>query len=248
MPHPSSKLHAVCPVPRLLQRDSIDVALCADHAWQILRHGDLARAPIARALFALRTLPSRLRGRPAAGSALSLDQMESSAEQPGFRILVDDPPREVVAGAIGKVWHLQIPFVHIDSAEAFTAFRDEGFIKVAWAVQVEPLGQSASRVTLEVRVDATDDASWQKFRKYFAVIGPASHFIRRSLLATLARDHGAPSAPGRPEPLRHGRHPWRASRSDAARPTNTPTTHDAPGRATDKPRSSRSSRRCSPSG
>jgi hypothetical protein len=37
-------------------------------------------------------------------------------------------------------------------------------------------------------VDATDDAAWRKFQRYFAVIGPGSRFIRRSLLTALAHD------------------------------------------------------------
>jgi hypothetical protein len=55
-------LDRTLPTPRLLEVESIDVALPCDRAWEIVRHGDLARSKLVRALFALRTLPSRLVG------------------------------------------------------------------------------------------------------------------------------------------------------------------------------------------
>ena len=65
-------------------------------------------------------------------------------------------------------------------------------MKVAWAIRVSPLGERATHLELEVRVSATDDAAWRRFRRYFRLIGPASRFIRRSLLRALARELGRP--------------------------------------------------------
>ncbi|HEX7185645.1 MAG TPA: hypothetical protein VF756_27720, partial [Thermoanaerobaculia bacterium] len=135
-------------------------------------------------------------GERAAGASLCMADLVSSPEHPGFQILVDEPPHEVAVGAIGKVWHLEIPFVHLANAEAFSAFTEAGFVKVAWAIRLSPLGESDTRVTLELRVDATDDRSWKKFRRYFRIIGPGSHFIRRSLLAQLVRELGTPERKG----------------------------------------------------
>jgi hypothetical protein len=96
-------------------------------------------------------------------------------------------------GAIGKVWELDIPFRHVASAEEFAAFDEPGFVRVAWAVRVLPLGARDSRIEFELRVDATDDESWLKFKRYFRLIGPGSHFIRRTLLAALERELGTPN-------------------------------------------------------
>src|SRR5690349_4541706 len=97
-----SLLERVAPTPRLIETDTVDLAVPPGRAWEILRHGDLARSRLVRALFALRTLPGRLSG--AEGElSLRLDDLKSSPERPGFQILVDDAPREVVIGAIGKV-------------------------------------------------------------------------------------------------------------------------------------------------
>lgn len=194
-------LDTVVPIPRLVQIDTVDLALPPERAWEIVRHLDFGRLPISRALFALRTWPSRLLGHEPEEMSLRVDDLVSSPEHPGFQILHDEPPHEVVVGAIGKVWHLEIPFVHVPDAAAFAAFDEPGYAKVAWTIELSPLGERDTRLTFEVRVDATDEASWEKFRSYFRLIGPASHFLRRLLLATLAREHGTPASKEDDRPL-----------------------------------------------
>ncbi len=183
-------LDQLIPKPGLTEIDRIDVAAPAQRVWERVRHGDLGQAPASRALFALRALPSRLAG-DHADLRLRIDALRSSPEQPGFQILRDAPPREVAVGAIGKVWQRVIPFVHVADAEAYAAFAEPGFIKVAWALRVLPLGEQTARIEFEVRVAATDEAAWPKFRRYFRVIGPGSHFIRHTLLGALERELGS---------------------------------------------------------
>lgn len=187
-----SALDALIPAPRLLERDHVDLAAPPERAWDEVRHGDLARSPFARALFAVRTLPERVRGRDQREPVLRMDDLRSTVDRPGFQVLVDDPPREVAVGAIGKVWELEIPFVHVAGAEAFAAFEAPDEVKVAWALRVTPLGARDSRLELELRVDATSEAAWERFRRYFRWVGPGSHFIRRSVLASLRRELGSP--------------------------------------------------------
>jgi len=184
-------LDQLIPTPRLLEVDHIDLAAPPERVWQSLRHGDLAPSRLIRALFSIRTLPERLRGKPAS-SALRIDDLCSSVERPGFQILGEDPPFEFAVGAIGKVWQVEIPFHHVADAEQFAEFSDPGFIKVAWALRALPHGERDCQVEIEVRVDATDEESWEKFKRYFRLIGPGSHFIRRTLLTSLARQLGTP--------------------------------------------------------
>ena len=143
-----------------------------------------------RALFRLRTVASRAgRGSP----TIRIDSLRSTPEQPGFQVLIDEPPHEFAVAAIGKVWCLDIPFVHVADEQAFAAFAQPDFVKVAWAIRVLPRGEQTCHVEVEVRVAATDEAAWRKFRRYFRVIGPFSRFIRHSLLRGLARAAAAPS-------------------------------------------------------
>lgn len=185
-------LDRLVPAPRLRESSHVDLAAPPARVWALVRHGDLARSPFIRALFALRALPSRLAGHPPERSVLLIDELVSTAEKPGFQVLGDHPPREVAVGAIGKVWQGEIPFVHVADAAAFAAFVEPGFVKVAWAIAVEPLGQDDTRLTIEVRVGATSDVAWEKFQRYFRFIGLGSRFIRRTALASLARELGTP--------------------------------------------------------
>lgn len=195
-------LDRLIPAPALVEVDTVDLAVPPAVAWAAIRHGDLGESPLVRALFAVRTLPERLAGRAAGAPGLRIDALQSSPSAPGFQLLADDGRSELVVGAIGKVWHLEIPFAFVNGAEAFRAFAEPGFTKVAWALRVSPLGEGDARVTVELRVDATDADSWARFRRYFAFVGPASHYIRRSLLASLARRFGTPESnePERPLP------------------------------------------------
>ena len=187
-------LDALIPVPRLLETDFVDVAAEPARAWELVRHANLARSPLIRALFGLRGIPARLRGAPPDPGEVLLDALRSSDDKPGFQVLIDDPPHEVAVGAIGKVWHPDIPFVHVPDAAAYSAFAEPGFAKVAWAVRVEPRGARDARVVFELRVATTDDASWAPFHRYYRLISPGSRFIRRDALAHLARELGAPES------------------------------------------------------
>jgi hypothetical protein len=185
-------LDTLIATPRLVEIDRVDLAAPPDRVWQRIRHGALAHAPATRALFALRTMIDRINGadtRPPRD--IRLEDLRSSDERPGFQILVDEPPREVAVGAIGQVWRLRIPFRHVLGAAPFATFSEPGFAKVAWAIRVSPFGAGGSHLEVEVRVTTTDDVSWRRFRRYFRVIGPASRFIRRSLLGALRRELGA---------------------------------------------------------
>ena len=113
-------LDLVLPTPRKLELSSVELALTPERAWDVVRHEDLARSALVKALFALRTLPSRFSG-TVEKVELRLDALASSPERPGFQILIDEP-REVVVGAIGQVWQIDIPFVHVDGPAAYAAF------------------------------------------------------------------------------------------------------------------------------
>ncbi len=192
-------LDALIPEPGRLELDHVDVAAPPDRAWPVVRHFDLARSAVVRSLFAVRTLPARLRGHDAQKVSLRLEDIVSS-DRPGFRLLTESE-REIAVGAIGKVWLLDIPFVDVSTAEAYLRFSEPGYAKVAWALRVLPRGEAGSRIEVEVRVSATDDESWRRFRRYFTLIGPASRWIRHHWLASLASELGAPQSRENERPL-----------------------------------------------
>lgn len=180
--------------PRLLEVSSVELAAPPKEVWQFVRHGDLGESPFVRALFAARTLPSRLAAQQTPKLELRLDDLHSSTETPGFQILTEEPNRSVSVGAIGKVWQLDIPFHHVSGPTEFVTFDEPGWVKVVWELRIEQRGELGSFLSLELRVDATDEESWEKFLRYFRLIGPGSHFIRRTFLRGLRRRFGGPDA------------------------------------------------------
>jgi hypothetical protein len=195
-------LDHLIPDPHLIEIDRRHIPAPAEAVWQTARHSALAPSFPIRALFALRS--AMMRDNAGASPTIRIDDLRSSADRPGFQILIDDPPRELGVGAIGKVWRLKIPFVHVPDAHDYALFRQPGFVKVAWALRVKPLDTpDTCHLEIEVRVHATDKRSWRKFRCYFWVIGPFSRFIRRSLLAAIARETYRPVQRLSSSPVRH---------------------------------------------
>lgn len=186
-------LDTLLPSPRLRELHRVGLSAEPAQVYERIRHGDLTGSALVQALFLVRELPRRVTGEARAPS-LRISDMRSTPERPGFALLLDDPPREVVVGAIGQVFRATIPFVHVADAQAFRDYREPGQVKVAWALRVLPRGERDSTLECEVRVDATDDATFGKFRRYFRLIGPGSRLIRRSLLHGLEREFGRPEA------------------------------------------------------
>jgi hypothetical protein len=179
-----TSLDRFIPSPRLREIDQVEVNCRIDRAWIAVRHVDMARSAIVRGLFALRTLPERLRGRTGAAQSLRIDDITANAD--GFRILDERPGESITVGAIGKVWQLNIPFLQIPP-DRFADFDEPGWVKVAWELRCKAIGDAVTRIAVEVRVSATDDGSWRRFERYFLLIGPFSRFIRRHTLGTIAR-------------------------------------------------------------
>lgn len=192
-------LDELIPTPRLLETDRVELDAAPNIVWEYVRHAELADSPWIRALFSIRTLPSRLWGANEQAtshhSLLRIDDIRSTAKQPGFQLLLEEPGRSVCIGAIGQVWQPDIPFRHVGDAQAYVAFAEPDWIKVAWQIRVTPHG-SGTLLELEVRVDATSDDAWTKFSRYWTVVGPGSHFIRSVLLSGIRRRFGATSPAG----------------------------------------------------
>lgn len=176
------------PDPRLREVDHVDVTAPCAQAYEVVRHLDLSRSWLVRALYELRTSPTRRGLGVPARYALRLDAIPREGE--GFHVLRDAPGEELVVGAIGRFWESDMPFADVP-ADGFAAFDHPGFGKLVWSLRFEPLGERITRIHVEVRVSATDEISWRLFRLYFGVIGPFSRFLRSYLLHLVERELGA---------------------------------------------------------
>ncbi len=96
------------------------------------------------------------------------------------------------------------PFVHVPDAAAYATFTEAGLVKVAWAICACRRGaRVVVASTIEVRVDATDDASWERLPRYWLVVGPGSPPDPHAALAG---------------PSLRGTAPWRIARTTRALP------------------------------
>ncbi len=172
------------PEPLVLQIDHVDVVASPEECWEVFRHYDGNRVPIVRALWRARGL---LDFRPEyRGPEFSLDH--ATAEGAGWHVLEDAPPRRLIIGAVGWFWLVKPSFVDV-TAESFADTNPPGAAKLAFEVRIDPRA-SGARITAEIRVGACDEQGAATFRRYWALIAPLSHLIRRLLLKALAQELG----------------------------------------------------------
>jgi hypothetical protein len=156
-----------------------------------MRALDLSRSPIIRAIFALRTLPSWLRGQ---ASGAPKGPFLEQAVGLGWVVLEEVPGKELIAGAVTQPWEAVVHFRGL-APEQFIAFGEPGYAKIVWGIGARARGEGASTVYTETRVQTTDPASRRKFRWYWFVLGAGIRLIRREALRVVARDLAHRSPP-----------------------------------------------------
>ena len=182
-------IQSYMPHPRHTEVIRIFVQAKPAIAWRAARHIDVSNIGWVRFLFDLRTFGDHLKKK---GSKAKLDRRlgidQITSNDSGFKILHEEKKKEIVVGAIGKFWNLQIPFLKVDP-DNFKEFNKPGWGKVAWSITVEPFLRG-STICLELRTTATDEESWKKLNRYYHLIGPFSHLIRRTLMEKLKQRLG----------------------------------------------------------
>lgn len=195
-----SLLERLIPVARRREREHVDLSAAPVRVWELIRHADLARTPVLRALVSSRVLPGHATGN-GADRRFCIDDFRPTAREPGFRLLADDPPRQFSVGALARARSLRPSFLPFSDIDEFIAFAEPGAIKLAWSASIAPCGTRAmadgSRLSFEFRIGATDAAAWRMARWYFALIGPGMHWVQRRVLGSLADELGWPEPRGR---------------------------------------------------
>jgi hypothetical protein len=105
------------------------------------------------------------------------------ATSSGFRLLADQPGREVVVGTI--VIAPSRPEERIDSPQDFAALEAPGYAKAVMNFRMEDEGGGWTRLTTETRVYATDASARRRFAAYWRLIYPGSALIRRMWLRAI---------------------------------------------------------------
>jgi hypothetical protein len=176
------------PHPHFVERHIIDVGVSADEAYRALWATDFGTTPWIRALWLLRTLPSRLLRRQVpvkVGRRLTLQTIIDGGI---FGPLAEAPGREIVLGLVGRFWR---PAGNLEPfrPELFTGALPHGLAKAVWSFAVQD-GSAAGepvRVVTETRVVCADRASKVKFALYWALVRPFSGLVRIIMLRAIQR-------------------------------------------------------------
>lgn len=168
------------PVYDVVERHQVRVAAPAAITFAAASEMDLARSLPIRAIFRGRELimgstPDATR-RPRAFLAL--------AKSIGWGVLAEHPGQEIVMGAVTQPWLADVVFRPLPPDE-FAAFNQPDYVKIAWTVRADRVGDADSVFRTETRVAPTDPLARAKFRRYWSFVSPGIVLIRRLMLSPL---------------------------------------------------------------
>jgi hypothetical protein len=186
-----SPLDAFIPKPDVVETHQILVHAPAALVFQTAAHLDLQALPLVRLLFRVRSLlmgdasaPRKARGLVAETLAI------------GWGVLHYVHERTLVIGALARPWTPNVTFEPIPP-DTFAVFAEGDAVKIAWTLEVEPLGPRLTRFVTETRVVATSDRARRLFRWYWLRAGAGIVLIRFSTLRAVKREAERARADGR---------------------------------------------------
>jgi hypothetical protein len=169
------------------ERHRIRVRAAPEAVYAALRTADLARHPLVRALLALRALPAVLADRSRrrelrerAARPITL----AAFEEQGFRVLAEDPPRELVIGLEGAFWTPAGDLRPVDPL-TFAGPVPPGVARAAWNFSVDRVDDRSCVLRTETRILTGDAAARRRFRLYWTLVRPGSGLIRRIMLRSI---------------------------------------------------------------
>jgi hypothetical protein len=175
------------------------VSAPASRTLSAAKETSFQRSPVVRAIFALRSIPSRLGGTPTPPRDERGILKETLSI--GWGVLAETPDHELVMGAVTEPWKANVVFRALPPEE-FAAFSEPGYVKIAWTLRADPVGPSSSMFRTETRAIATDSHSRVRFRRYWAFLSPGILLIRYEMLRLLRteseRATGVPALPAAP--------------------------------------------------
>ena len=176
----------------IVDRLHVPVKAPADVTLATAERQDLMDAPGVRLIFQVRQF--------AMGAGLEEKRLPSplieQVKALGWGELVRVPGHEVVMGAVTQPWKGDVTFRSIP-AEEFAAFREPGYVKIAWTLRADPVDAGSCIYRSETRAIATDEESRRRFRKYWSLVSPGVWSIRRLSAAPMRRQaeqHTYPAA------------------------------------------------------
>jgi hypothetical protein len=168
------------PTYEVAERHHVRIAAPAAITFAAATEMHLGQSPIVRAIFKTRERVMRSHPAPEPEAGAFLAQMRAI----GWGVLAEVSGQEIVMGAVTQPWMADVVFRPL-SADEFASFHDPDYVKIAWTLRADPLGDAASIFRTETRVVSTDPAARAKFRRYWAFASPGIILIRWALLGPL---------------------------------------------------------------
>jgi hypothetical protein len=161
----------------VVDRQKIGVSAAANDALSAATELDMESCALVRGIFKGRELI--LRSKP--DETVRPSELIAEVKSLGWGVLAELPGREIVIGAVTKPWEANPVFRAMPPAE-FVKFDEPGYVKIAWTLRADSLGNGESIFRTETRAVATDPDSRKKFRRYWAFLSPGIIMIRRGML------------------------------------------------------------------
>lgn len=174
------------PVYDVVERHSIYVDAPPDVTLRAAEQTNLFESRIVRAVFRTREwfLGAQAGARPRTG-------LIEFAESLGWGVLAvaaeAHEVREIVMGAVTQPWLPDVTFQSVPPKK-FRDFAVPGYVKIAWTLRADRVGEHGSIFRTETRAVATDDAARARFRTYWSRVSPGVWVIRRLMLMPVRRN------------------------------------------------------------
>jgi hypothetical protein len=170
-------------IPRADAYDSHEIVINApaDVVFDRAATVDVGALPIVRTIFWLRS--------KVIGDAPAIRKPQGIVAETlglGWGVLAEVPRRLLVMGAATRPWEQNLTFRAIEP-DAFLAFHEPNLVKIAWTLEVEPLGPARTRFRTETRAYATDAHARRRFTLYWIAFRVGIHFIRWNMLREIRR-------------------------------------------------------------
>ena len=171
------------PTPEVVERNHIEIDAPAALTFAAAKEMRLLDSMLVRGLIKTRELVMGGTPDQRMHPAALIPQMQSI----GWVVLAERADREIVLGAATIPWHAKPVFRSIAPA-GFLAFRDPGYVKIAWSLRVEPVDADRCVFHTETRVSTTDADARDRFKRYWSFVAPGVELIRLALLRPLKHE------------------------------------------------------------
>lgn len=188
-------LDAFMPFYEVAERHQVRVLAPADITLRAATGANLQDSAVVSAIFRAREL---VLGADAAAAAPPRGLMAQTLAL-GWRVLHEEPRREIVVGAVTQPWEANVVFRGL-APDEFKAFHEPDYVKIVWTLRVEAVGPAETVFRTETRAVATDPTARARFRWYWARFSPGIVLIRQALLRQLKAD-AEQGVPGVPQPV-----------------------------------------------